>query len=148
MRESSEGNAKEPLSAHLATQDHTTSPAPFMHAMSEAPGAGVEESLIEEATATENIIPESSVGNTKEPPLAHLAAPELVLGYTEEPSTVEPAAMESVSMEEHLQQIMRAAEEREQQDQEVDAAPAPPAPRRRSRPKKQVHQFRGNLRKK
>ena len=50
-----------------------------------------------------------------------------------------------MSMEEHLQQLLRAAEEIENQDQ-VDAAT--PAPRRRGRPLKQERQFRGNMKKK
>ena len=119
-----------------------------MHVMTETPGAEVEQPLTEEAHATDSDMLESSEVNAKEPISAHLAAPELVLVDAEEPSTVEPPAMESVCMEEHLQQLLRAAEEREQQDQEVDAAPAIPAPRRRGRPKKQVQQFRGNMRKK
>ena len=151
MTEAPGAGVEQPLTeeAHATDNDMLeSSGAPPMHVMTETPGAEVEQPLTEEAHATDSDMLESSEVNAKEPISAHLAAPELVLVDAEEPSTVEPPAMESVCMEEHLQQLLRAAEEREQQDQEVDAAPAIPAPRRRGRPKKQVQQFRGNMRKK
>ena len=101
---------------------------------------GAEELGVVEPTTVECVVPEPSLGEA-------LPDDAMVAGASAEVPLHASLEAEdaSMSMEDHLQQLLRAAEERENQDQ-VDAAT--PAPRRRGRPSKQGRQFRGNMKKK
>ena len=84
-----------------------------------------------------------------DPTTVEYVAPEPSLSEAPPDDTIVAGASSEVhaSMEEHLQQLLRAAEERENEEREnVDAAT--PAPRRRGRPSKQGRQFRGYMKKK
>ena len=128
-QESSVGDAEDPLSVQpIVSQPDTL---------------GAEELGVVEPTTFECVVPEPSLGEALlDDAMIAGASAEVPLHASLEAKTAEDA---SFSMEEHLQQLLRAAEERENQDQ-VDAAT--PAPRRRGRPSKQGRQFRGNMKKK
>jgi hypothetical protein len=97
---------------------------------------------LEEPSAIEFVAPVPSMGEAPRDDALVAAAPaEVPLHASLEAGTAGDA---SVSMTEHLQQLLRAAEEREKQDQ-VDTTT--PAPRRRGRPSKRGRQFNFNRRK-
>ena len=128
-QESSVGDAEDPLSVKpIVSQPDTL---------------GAEELGVVEPTTFECVVPEPSLGEALlDDAMVAEASAEVPLHASLEANTAEDA---SFSMEEHLQQLLRAAEERENRDQ-VEAAT--PAPRRRGRPSKQGRQFRGNMKKK
>ena len=130
-QESSVGDAEDPLSVQPTVSQPDT--------------LGAEELGVVEPTTFECVVPEPSLGEALlDDAMIAGASAEVPLHASLEAKTAEDA---SFSMEEHLQQLLRAAEERENEEREnVDAAT--PAPRRRGRPSKQGRQFRGYMKKK
>ena len=174
MLEPSEGNAEEPLSEHLAAPESgsvdveepsTVEPAAIEFVEQEPSVGDAEDPLMVQPAASQIVVRESGAGDAEEPSMVEPIAIEFVapgpsMGEAPPDDAMVAAAPTdvplhasleartagdaSVSMDEHLQQLLHAAEEREKQDQ-VDTTT--PAPRRRGRPSKRGRQFNFNRQK-